>query len=198
MQELLTFIVASILITLSPGPDIIIVISYSLQKGFSSSIKFRMGLIPGLLFQSVILIFGWSNFFSNSQIILSYIKIIGFTYFLYQGIVELYFVFVQNQSEANLNSSKNLFKQGIIMNITNPKVALFFWLFFPNFLFSTEIKELFQYIILCSIFIIQVFIVFSLTAYFSSRVSGHLKLKFLKPLNGIILIFLAIYIFFLV
>jgi len=194
MQELLTFIVASILITLSPGPDIIIVISYSLQKGFSSSIKFIMGLITGLLFHSVILIFGWSNFFSNSQIILSYIKIIGFIYFLYQGIVELYFVFVQNQSEANLNSSKNLFKQGIIMNITNPKVGLFFWLFFPNFLFSAEIKELFQYIILCSIFIIQVFIVFSLTAYFSSRVSGNLKLKFLKPLNGIILIFLAIYI----
>ena len=194
MQELLTFIVASILITLSPGPDIIIVISYSLQKGLSSSIKFIMGLITGLLFHSVILIFGWSNFFSNSQIILSYIKIIGFTYFLYQGIVELYFVFVQSQSEANLNSSKNLFKQGIIMNITNPKVGLFFWLFFPNFLFSAEIKELFQYIILCSIFIIQVFIVFSLTAYFSSRVSGNLKLKFLKPLNGIILIFLAIYI----
>ena len=194
MQELLTFIVASILITLSPGPDIIIVISYSLQKGFSSSIKFIMGLITGLLFHSVILIFGWSNFFSNSQIILSYIKIVGFIFFLYQGIVELYFVFVQNQSEANLNSSKNLFKQGIIMNITNPKVGLFFWLFFPNFLFSAEIKELFQYIILCSIFIIQVFIVFSLTAYFSSRVSGNLKLKFLKPLNGIILIFLAIYI----
>ena len=196
MQELLTFIVASILITLSPGPDIIIVISYSLQKGLSSSIKFIMGLITGLLFHSVILIFGWSNFFSNSQIILSYIKIIGFTYFLYQGIVELYFVFVQSQSEANLNSSKNLFKQGIIMNITNPKVGLFFWLFFPNFLFSTEIKELFQYIILCSIFIIQVFIVFSLTAYFSSKVSGNLKLKFLKPLNGLILIFLAMYILF--
>ena len=194
MQELLTFIVASILITLSPGPDIIIVISYSLQKGLSSSIKFIMGLITGLLFHSVILIFGWSNFFSNSQIILSYIKIIGFTYFLYQGIVELYYVFVQNQNKPSPNNSKNLYKQGIIMNITNPKVGLFFWLFFPNFLFSTEIKELFQYIILCSIFIIQVFIVFSLTAYFSSRVSGNLKLKFLKPLNGIILIFLAIYI----
>ena len=194
MQELFTFIVASVLITLSPGPDIIVLISYTLQKGLNSSIKFIMGLLTGLLIHSFILIFGWSNFFSNSQIILFYIKIIGFTYFLYQGIVELYFVFVQNQSEANLNSSKNLFKQGIIMNITNPKVGLFFWLFFPNFLFSAEIKELFQYIILCSIFIIQVFIVFSLTAYFSSRVSGNLKLKFLKPLNGIILIFLAIYI----
>ena len=102
MQELLTFIVASILITFSPGPDIIMVISYSLQKGFKSSIKFIMGLITGLLFHSFILIFGWSNFFSNSQIILSYIKIIGFTYFLYLGIVELYFVFVQNQSEKKI------------------------------------------------------------------------------------------------
>ena len=194
MQELLTFIVASILITLSPGPDIIIVISYSLQKGLSSSIKFIMGLITGLLFHSVVLIFGWSNFFSNSKIILFYIKMIGFTYFLYLGVLELYLFLFQNQNKIKLNGSKNLFKQGIIMNITNPKVGLFFWLFFPNFLFSTEIKELFQYIILCSIFIIQVFIVFSLTAYFSSKVSGNLKLKFLKPLNGIILIFLAIYI----
>ena len=196
MQELFTFIVASVLITLSPGPDIIVLISYTLQKGFNSSIKFIMGLLTGLLIHSFILIFGWSNFFSNSQNILSYIKVIGFTYFLYQGLVELYFVFVQNHSDANLNSSRNLFKQGIIMNITNPKVALFFWLFFPNFLFSTEIKEPFQYIILCSIFIIQVFVVFSLTAYFSSKVSSSLKLKFLKPLNGLILIFLAMYILF--
>ena len=135
------------------------------------------------------------KFFSNLQIILSYIKIIDFIFFV-SRYSRTYFVFVQNQSEANLNSSKNLFKQGIIMNITNPKVGLFFWLFFPNFLFSTEIKELFQYIILCSIFIIQVFIVFSLTAYFSSKVSGNLKLKFLKPLNGLILIFLAMYILF--
>ena len=80
------------------------------------------------------------------------------------------------------------------MNITNPKVGLFFWLFFPNFLFSSEIKESFQYIILCSIFIIQVFVIFSLTAYFSSRVSNILKLEFLKPINGLILIILALYI----
>lgn len=193
MQELLTFIVASVLITFSPGPDIIMVISYSLQKGFKYSIKFIMGLIIGLLFHSFILIFGWSNFFSNSQIILSYIKIIGFTYFLYLGIVELYLSLVQNQNKKN-NISKNLLKQGIIMNITNPKVALFFWLFFPNFLFSSEIKEPFQYIILCTIFIFQVFFIFLLTAYFSSRISSLFKIEFLKPLNGLILISLALYI----
>ena len=84
MNELLTFILASILITLSPGPDIIMVISYSLQNGFISSTKFIMGLITGLFFHSLILIFGWSNFFSNSEIILFYLKIVGFTYFLYQ------------------------------------------------------------------------------------------------------------------
>ena len=44
MQELFTFIVASVLITLSPGPDIIVLISYTLQKGLNSSIKFIMGL----------------------------------------------------------------------------------------------------------------------------------------------------------
>ena len=194
MQELLTFIVASVLITFSPGPDIIMVISYSLQKGFKSSIKFIMGLITGLLFHSFILIFGWSNFFSNSQIILSYIKIIGFTYFLYLGIVELYLSLVQNQNKKKNNTSKNLLKQGIIMNITNPKVALFFWLFFPNFLFSSEIKEPFQYIILCTIFIFQVFVIFSLTAYFSSRISSLFKIEFLRPINGLILISLALYI----
>ena len=194
MQELFTFIVASVLITLSPGPDIIVLISYTLQKGLNSSIKFIMGLLTGLLIHSFILIFGWSNFFSNSQIILFYVKIIGFIYFLYQGMVELYFVFVQNQNKPNPNNSKNLYKQGIIMNITNPKVGLFFWLFFPNFLFSSEIKESFQYIVLCSIFIIQVFVIFSLTAYFSSRVSNILKLEFLKPINGLILIIVSLYI----
>ena len=172
------------------------IISYSLQKGFKSSIKFVMGLITGLLVHSSILIFGWSNFFSNSQMILFYVKIIGFTYFLYLGVVEIYLFLVHNQSEKRNNSSKNLFKQGIIMNITNPKVGLFFWLFFPNFLFSSEIIEPLQYIILCSIFIIQVFVIFSLTAYFSSRVSNIFKIEFLKLINGLILILIALYILF--
>ena len=196
MQELLTFIIATILITLSPGPDIIMLISYSLQKGFKYSIKFIMGLISGLLFHSLILILEWSNFFSNSEIILFYFKIIGFTYFMYLGIVELYFYLVQNQSTKKSNISKNLFKQGIIMNITHPKVGLFFWLFFPYFLFSSEIIEQIQYGILCSIFIIQVFIIFSLAAYFSSRVSYLLKVDYLKPINGLILISLSLYIMF--
>ena len=194
MNELLTFILASILITLSPGPDIIMVISYSLQKGFKSSTKFIMGLVSGLLFHSLVLIFGWSNFFSNSKIILFYIKMIGFTYFLYLGVLELYLFLFQNQNKIKLNGSKNLFKQGIIMNITNPKVGLFFWLFFPNFLFSSTIIETFQYIILCSIFIILVFVIFSLIAYFSSRFSNILKVEVLKLINGLILISLAIYI----
>ena len=171
-------------------------ISYSLQKGFKYSIKFIMGLISGLLFHSLILILGWSNFFSNSEIILFYFKIIGFTYFMYLGIVELYFYLVQNQSTKKSNISKNLFKQGIIMNITNPKVGLFFWLFFPNFLFSSEIIEQIQYGILCSIFIIQVFILFSLIAFFSSRVSYILKVDYLKPINGLILVSLSLYILF--
>ena len=194
MQELSTFILSSIIITLSPGPDIFMVISYSLQKGVKSSIKFIMGLIIGLLIHSLILILGWSNFFSNSEIILFYLKTIGFAYFLCLGIVELYLFVIQSQNKNKLNSSKNLIKQGIIMNITNPKVGLFFWIFFPNFLFSKTIIIPFQYIILCSIFIFQVFIIFFITAYFSSRASNILRFEFLKPINGLILIALAFYI----
>ena len=99
MQELSTFILSSIIITLSPGPDIFMVISYSLQKGVKSSIKFIMGLIIGLLIHSLILISGWSYFFSNSEIILFYLKIIGFTYFLCLGIVELYLFVIQSQNK---------------------------------------------------------------------------------------------------
>ena len=80
------------------------------------------------------------------------------------------------------------------MNISNPKVGLFFWLFFPNFLFSSEIIESLQYTVLCSIFIVQVFFIFLLTAYFSSRVSNILKVGILKPINGLILTILAVYI----
>jgi len=195
MQELITFIIACILITLSPGPDILMVITYSLERGFKSSFKFILGLITGLFIHSLILTLGWANFFSTSEIILFYIKIIGFAYFLYLGITNLYLFFARNQNKKSLlDSSKNLLKQGIIMNITNPKVGLFFWLFFPNFLFSSNIVEPIQYIILCSIFIFQVFIIFSATAYFSSIVSDVLKVEFLKPINGLILISLSIYI----
>jgi len=182
------------MITLSPGPDVLMTISYSLQKGIKSSIKFIMGLIIGLLIHSLVLVLGWSNFFSNSEIILYYLKIIGFAYFLCLGIVELYLFVIQSQNKNKLKSSKNLIKQGIIMNITNPKVGLFFWIFFPNFLFSKTIIIPFQYIILCSIFIFQVFIIFLITAYFSSRASNILRLEFLKPINGLILISLAFYI----
>ena len=174
IETLLTFTLASLSLTISPGPDILYVISKSIVQGKKAAILTSLGLTSGLVIHTFLVAFGLSIIISESEYILNSIKIIGVFYFIYL-IIKL----IQNR-KTDYETKKDLhninyFKRGLIMNLLNPKVGLFFIAFFPGFLFHSELSNQVQFLILGLIFWLQASIVFLLVSVFASKLNSFTK-----------------------
>lgn len=193
MQMLLSFLLSSILLSFTPGPDLIMVFNKAIEKGFKHAFLFILGLMTGLVGHTLILVFGWAQFIGERPEIVQYMQLIGFFYFVFIGLKTLFnFKRGQKENKAGLVGKKS-YLQGLMMNLLNPKVSLFFWLFFPGFLFSTAIPIYQQYLFLGFVFILQAFLVFSLVAFFATHFSIYLKHKKGALFSGVLWIVLGIY-----
>ena len=123
------------MLTLSPGPDILFVISSSLAKGWRKGVQLTLGLTSGILIHTSVVVFGVGSMLNAYPQVLRLIEIAGGSYLIFLALRLL------KSSSKSLNSKEkplkkqNLFLTGLIMNLTNPKVGLFFLSFFPGFLF---------------------------------------------------------------
>ena len=189
--EILFFLISSISLTLMPGPDILFVISQSISKNKTTGMLISLGLCTGLLIHTMLLVFGFSSIISNN-------------YFLFKLFSSFYMLLLMTQ-EINLlpkiYSNKSNYKpnspylKGLIMNLINPKVILFFIAFFPAFLFSKTLDLKIQFTILGLIFFVQALIIFISVAYLSKRIfnlfnitSKSLKISYIKSLIYLIII----------
>lgn len=184
-----SFLVASMLLTMMPGPDIIYVLVQSMANGKKYGIVTSLGLVSGILIHTSLVAFGISALIKQSENIYFAIKLFGALYLLYLA----YLTFHSNE-EISLNadvekkSFLNLYKQGFIMNVLNPKVSIFFLAFFPGFLYSSTQNTIVQFYVLGIIFIVQSLIIFSIVSIlagkFASCLNNHptfnKKLKWVK------------------
>ena len=199
MEVLLSFLLASILLTLAPGPDVLLVLSESVIRGSKSGLLLAFGLVCGLVFHTSIIVLGWGQFLGAYPQITQGAKIVGSIYFIYLSIQIFRNLDQKNlPTEPNSHDSHKNFKKGLIMNLLNPKVSLFFWLFFPGFLFSEELSLGVQYAILGGIFMLQASIVFYLISVTASKISPFIlsRSNFMYWANfgqGVLLICIAIY-----
>ncbi len=200
---LITFLTASILLTFMPGPDIIYVIMQSITNGKKYGIVTAFGLVSGVLVHTTFIAFGIAAIINNSETLFFIIKLFGALYLFY-----LAFIIYRNSSSINLEenqvSKKSfflLYKKGFIMNVLNPKVAIFFLAFFPGFIIESQGKIIFQIYLLGLLFMIQAFVVFTLvsvtSAYLTSflRENKHFEI-FLKWFQIIIFIAIGVFILF--
>lgn len=202
IEALLSFVVATCVLALSPGPDNIYVLSQSLVNGSKSALATTAGLISGCIVHTTLLAFGFSAVITTNPSLFFGIKVVGALYLLYLA----YAVFksdatLEFSQNAPKKSSSQLFKQGVLMNLLNPKVMLFFLALFPQFLWQPQTDTVLQFYILGITFMVVSFIVFATIALLAGRVSAFLNKKkhtgvFLKWLQ--ILVFLAIAAFILV
>ena len=174
VETLLTFTIASLSLTLSPGPDILYVISKSIVQGKKAAILTSLGLTSGLVIHTFLIAFGLSIIISESEYILNSIKIIGVFYFIYIIIKVIQNRKTDDETKKDLHNI-NYFKRGLIMNLLNPKVGLFFIAFFPGFLFHSELSNQVQFLILGLIFWLQASIVFLLVSVFASKLNSITK-----------------------
>ena len=174
IETLLTFTLASLSLTISPGPDILYVISKSIVQGKKAAILTSFGLTSGLVIHTFLIAFGLSILISESDYILNSIKIIGVFYFIYLIIKVIQNRKTDDETKKDLHNI-NYFKRGLIMNLLNPKVGLFFIAFFPGFLFHNELSNQVQFLILGLIFWLQASIVFLLVSIFASKLNSFTK-----------------------
>ena len=190
---LITFFLTSILLTLSPGPDIIYVISQSISKGIKPALMTSLGLTSGLLFHTFFVTIGLSLIISENDYIFNMIKLLGVFYFLYLIVITFKNRNIKKESIIENNSSNHFFR-GLIMNLLNPKVSLFFIAFFPSFLFHNNINNEIQFLILGSIFWMQATFVFFSVSLLSSNLNLYSN-RYAYISNNIYLFEIGVYIF---
>lgn len=177
LEVIISFFLTSLALTIAPGPDIMYVLSTSLTKGKSYGIATAIGLSSGLLFHTALLAFGVSTLIVSIPWLFVAIKIFG-TLYLLRIIYQLYKEPVTPITVNKIpNSKKNVFEQvqqGLIMNVLNPKIMLFFLSLFPTFLHPEWGNLKFQIFTFGSIFMLQALLVFSSMAVLSGYVSRFL------------------------
>jgi threonine/homoserine/homoserine lactone efflux protein len=202
-EILISFIIATASLAISPGPDNIFVLIQSITYGKKQGMAIVCGLISGCIIHTSFVAFGLSTFIKSNTELLFVLKLLGAGYMLYLA----YIVFKSTDViKTNATSTKNkslvdLFKQGFIMNVINPKVSIFFMAFFPAFLFSETHSLVVQFYTLGFLFMTTSFLIFSMFVFFSSSLGSVLKSdnRFGVVLKWVqITVFLGIAIFILI
>jgi threonine/homoserine/homoserine lactone efflux protein len=161
-------------LTVSPGPDNLFVITQGITRGRKAAIVTALGMCSGISVHTTAAAFGISAIFYSSAIAFSLVKYAGATYLLY-----LAYKTIKNAPTVALAPAVDipaaaLFRRGFIMNVLNPKVALFFLAFLPQFVApGTEHLPL-QMAALGIIFMLQAVMIFSLIGWFSSAIGAKL------------------------
>jgi threonine/homoserine/homoserine lactone efflux protein len=155
------FFTTSILLALSPGPDNLFVMTQAAQQGRKAGLLVTLGLCTGLLFHTAAVTLGLAALFTASATAFTVLKCIGAAYLLYLawGAFRAGSTTGETGAAAHLKPIM-LYRRGIIMNITNPKVSIFFLAFLPQFTDPTRGSLPTQLLLLGGIFIIATIIVF--------------------------------------
>jgi len=138
VHSLILFVIAALSINLIPGPDVIYIISNTMKGNIKSGIQASLGLGAGYLIHTFAAVIGLSALIVSSALLFTVIKYLGAAYLLYLGVRSLINCY-QQQSAFSINTnedqkSKHVFKQGMIVSVLNPKVAMFFLAFLPQFI----------------------------------------------------------------
>jgi threonine/homoserine/homoserine lactone efflux protein len=161
IETLLTFFTASVLLALAPGPDNIFVLTQSSLYGRRAGLAVTCGLCTGLIGHSTAVALGVAVVFQRSAAAFSALKFIGAAYLVYLAWqafrASAARIETEGRGEANL---RKLYGRGIIMNLTNPKVSIFFLAFLPQFADPSRGPIWLQLLLLGGVFILSTILVF--------------------------------------
>lgn len=199
-ETLISFSIATLALAIAPGPDNIYVLTQALAHGAKSGIATTVGLISGCVVHTTLLAFGVSALITTSDGLFYKIKLLGACYLFYLA----YKVFkadtaISVSGKAPAKSYFELYKTGVLMNLVNPKVMIFFLAFFPGFIWNNDGNLVLQFYVLGLIFMVISFLVFGSLSLLAGRISKFiLKEKklgiFLKWLQIVVFIGIGLYI----
>ncbi|AXE62331.1 LysE family translocator [Candidatus Thioglobus sp. NP1] len=201
LETVIAFVLASVILSLVPGPDNIYVMTNSALKGWRVGFYTTLGLCTGLIGHTFLVAIGVSVIFQTSALAFNGLKIVGACYLIYLGWLSLQSKELNISGTGKDNSNRSYYITGVIMNLTNPKVALFFLVFLPQFVNISNDSVTIQVVLLGLLFILSALCVFSSIAFLGSFLEGYLKKsssvnKNINKLAALVYFALAINLFF--
>jgi RhtB (resistance to homoserine/threonine) family protein len=193
------FLAAGILLNLTPGPDTVYILGRSIAQGREAGVASALGISLGSIFHTCAAALGLSAILATSAVAFGTIKLIGGAYLIFLGVKMIF----DRRRQLSLPSSFRrrttvaAFRQGILTNVLNPKVALFFLAFLPQFIDPASTTKVPAFIMLGLTFVTTGTIWCLILAWFASVFSERLRRneKISQLLNrtvGALFIFLGI------
>jgi threonine/homoserine/homoserine lactone efflux protein len=196
------FISVSLVLCITPGPDNIFVLTQSALFGRVKGYLVTLGLCTGLIVHTLVVALGFAALLKTSPLAITLLKLAGAGYLGYLG--WLSFRVAHNslvKTEPVSLSSVQLYRRGIIMNITNPKVTLFFLALLPQFTNPAEGQMAQQIILLGLLFIIVTLVTFGAISFLAGSLGNWLTQspkaqQILHRIAGLVFIALALNLLF--
>ena len=171
------FLITALLFIMTPGIDTVFVLNKSISQGRTAGIYSTFGVKSGVLIHTLFAALGLSMILAQSAIAFSIIKYLGALYLIYMGISavlskkKLDFAAPAPTPKSNIQN----FYSGFITNVLNPKVALFFLSFFPQFIKKEYFNSPVPFVTLGITYAVLGLMWFLTITYFSSMFSARLK-----------------------
>ena len=196
--QIVVFILTSLVVIITPGQDMILVMSRAISQGSSAGVVTAAGVCFGLLGHTLLATLGLGSLLMASEQLFAILKVVGAGYLVYLGVRLL----LNREAELGLQETKptqlrRLFAQGALSNISNPKVTVFYLAFLPQF-FSSDVPNPTQLLLLLGVaFSALTFLVKAPVGYFAGSLSSWLRarptvLRWLDRTSGLVLIGLGV------
>ena len=207
IENYLGFIIAAILLNLTPGTDSMYIITRSMAQGQTAGFYSVLGITSGIVVHTFLASLGLSVLLANSPTAFMIVKYIGASYLCYLGFKMLTskqqpLIADSLSEDKQLATAKStnhwqIYQQGVLTNVFNPKVALFFLAFFPQFIDSSYAHGMLSFLILGLTFATTGFIWCSCLALLASLLSKNLRENpsievVLNKISGVVFIGLGI------
>jgi RhtB (resistance to homoserine/threonine) family protein len=172
-----TFLLTGIMLNLTPGNDTIFILSKSLAQGRRAGVISALGIASGSVVHTLLAAFGLSLFIAKSPLLYNVVKYAGAIYLLYLG----YKMIIQKAelntglNAGSISSNRRIYRDAIFTNLLNPKVALFFIAFLPQFIDPQFRHDIAPFLVLGMTFIITGTIWCMMLAIFSSAIFRKLQ-----------------------
>jgi len=197
VETLSAYFIICILLALSPGPDNIFVLTQSVLYGKKSGILVILGLCTGLIFHTAAVALGVAIIFQTSAWAFNALKMLGVVYLLYLAWEAFRAKSAPITAEPDSRRGMKLYGRGIFMNITNPKVSIFFLAFLPQFANPASGSLTLQIFLLGFLFMIATILVFGIIALMAGTLGEWLNRSvriqyWLNRTAGIVFVGLAV------
>jgi len=197
IENYLLFIIMSICLIILPGPDTAMATKNTLVAGKVGGVKTVFGTCIALLIHTLAAVIGLSALIVKSALLFSIFKYVGALYLIYIGIKALLAVKNKegvNTNDVSINNDKehtSCFRQGFLTNLLNPKIAVFFLTFLPQFLNPSH-NTFIQLLVMGLTYLVLTIIWFAFYIFLIDKISAFMKKpktqRYIQGLTGIVLI----------